>query len=113
MAFTTLAHHIDYEWLLEAHRRTRKDRAVGVDRQTAQQCAETLEETLRSLQQFFWEGVAAWHKWLSRRSRAARRKCTWAWMVRMLQRWPLPPPRIVHRYGLQLKLPQAGVPGHP
>jgi hypothetical protein len=25
MAFTSLAHHLDLDWLLEAHRRTRKD----------------------------------------------------------------------------------------
>ncbi|MFI5299607.1 MAG: hypothetical protein ACHREM_16080 [Polyangiales bacterium] len=31
MAFTTLAHHIDIEWMREAYRRTRKDGAVGVD----------------------------------------------------------------------------------
>ncbi len=35
MAFTTLAHHIDITWLLEAYRQTRKDGAVGVDGQTA------------------------------------------------------------------------------
>ena len=29
MAFTTLAHHIDVEWLREAYRRTRKDGAPG------------------------------------------------------------------------------------
>ena len=35
MAFTTLAHHIDIEWMLTAHARTRKDGAAGVDGQTA------------------------------------------------------------------------------
>jgi len=35
MAFTTLAQHIDIDWLKEAYRRTRKDGAVGVDGQTA------------------------------------------------------------------------------
>lgn len=49
MAFTTLAHHIDLEWLKEAYRRTRKDGAVGVDEQTAQDYAEHLEDNLRSL----------------------------------------------------------------
>lgn len=48
-AFTTLAHHIDLEWLREAYRRTRKDGAVGVDGQSAQQYAETLEANLQSL----------------------------------------------------------------
>jgi hypothetical protein len=35
VAFTTLAHHIDIDWLREAYRRTGKDGATGVDRQTA------------------------------------------------------------------------------
>ena len=35
MAFTSLNHHIDLDWLHEAYRRTRKDGAVGVDGQTA------------------------------------------------------------------------------
>jgi hypothetical protein len=32
---TTLAHHIDRDFLREAYRRTRKDGATGVDGQTA------------------------------------------------------------------------------
>jgi RNA-directed DNA polymerase len=49
MAFTTLAHHIDIDWLREAYRRTRKDGAVGVDGQTAQEYAANLDDNLRSL----------------------------------------------------------------
>lgn len=49
MPFTTLAHHIDLEWLREAYRRTRKDGATGVDRQSAEQYAASLEDNLRSL----------------------------------------------------------------
>jgi RNA-directed DNA polymerase len=49
MAFTTLAHHVDVAWLHEAHRRTRKDGAAGVDRQTADEYATNLESNLRSL----------------------------------------------------------------
>ena len=48
-AFTTLAHHIDIDWLREAYRRTRKDGAAGVDGQTAEEYAGNLEENLRSL----------------------------------------------------------------
>jgi RNA-directed DNA polymerase len=48
-AFTTLAHHIDIDWLTEAFLRTRKDGAVGVDGQTAQDYAADLEGNLRSL----------------------------------------------------------------
>jgi RNA-directed DNA polymerase len=49
MAFTTLAHHIDLEWLREAYRRTRKDGAAGVDGQTAEQYAQELEANLQTL----------------------------------------------------------------
>lgn len=49
MALTTLAHHIDPDWLKEAYRRTRKDGATGVDEQTARDYAAHLEDNLRSL----------------------------------------------------------------
>jgi group II intron reverse transcriptase/maturase len=49
MAFTTLAHHIDIAWLQEAYRRTRKDGATGVDRQTAKEYQANLEGNLHSL----------------------------------------------------------------
>jgi len=49
MAFTSLAHHMDLAWMREAHRRTRKDGARGVDGQTAEQYAERLEDNLQSL----------------------------------------------------------------
>src|SRR5437868_14032764 len=45
---TTLAHHIDVEWLHEAYRRTRKDGATGVDGQTAELYAANLEDNRRS-----------------------------------------------------------------
>ncbi len=46
---TTLAHHIDVDWLREAFRRTRKDGARGVDGQSAQQYEEHLEGNLQAL----------------------------------------------------------------
>ncbi|MBU0610966.1 MAG: group II intron reverse transcriptase/maturase [Armatimonadetes bacterium] len=49
MAFTSLAHHIDIDWLREAYRRTRKDGAAGVDGQSAAEYGVNLEENLRSL----------------------------------------------------------------
>lgn len=49
MALTTLAHHIDIEWLREAYRRTRKDGARGVDGQGADEYARSLETNLQSL----------------------------------------------------------------
>jgi RNA-directed DNA polymerase len=49
MVLTTLAHHIDLDWLREAYRRTRKDGAPGVDGQTAGDYAANLDANLRSL----------------------------------------------------------------
>lgn len=48
-ALRTLAHHIDIEWMKEAHRRVRKDGALGVDGQTAAEYAKNLEGNLQSL----------------------------------------------------------------
>lgn len=43
----------------------------------------------------FYRGVRRlWHKWLSRRS---SKRFPWARMNRLLERYPLPMPRIVHR----------------
>ena len=56
MVFTTLAHHIDIEWLHEAYRRTRKSGAVGVDGQTARDYAANLDENLGSLLERFKSG---------------------------------------------------------
>jgi group II intron reverse transcriptase/maturase len=56
-ALTTLAHHIDIEFLREAYRRTRKDGAVGVDGETAASYAENLDENLRSLLDRFKSGT--------------------------------------------------------
>lgn len=49
LAFTSLAHHIDIEWLKEAYRRTRKDAAPGIDGQSADDYARNLEANLQSL----------------------------------------------------------------
>ena len=49
MALTSLNHHLDEEWLRYAYELTRKDGAVGVDGQTAQDYAVRLEENLRDL----------------------------------------------------------------
>lgn len=61
MVFTTLAHHIDIELLQEAYRRTRKDGATGVDRQTDADYAENLEENLNSLLTRFKAGAYKHH----------------------------------------------------
>jgi len=57
MKWTTLAHHIDMEWLEQAYRYTRKDGAVGVDGQTAAEYAENLEGNLQGLLDRFKSGT--------------------------------------------------------
>jgi len=47
---TTLSHHMDIAWLYEAHRRTRKDAAPGVDGVSGQGYAENEEELQAKLQ---------------------------------------------------------------
>jgi group II intron reverse transcriptase/maturase len=44
-----LSHHMDLDWFIEAYRRTRKDGALGIDGQSAQEYAENLEENLQRL----------------------------------------------------------------
>ena len=44
MAFTSLNHYIDYEWVQYAYACTRKDGATGVDEQTADDYAPTWSE---------------------------------------------------------------------
>jgi RNA-directed DNA polymerase len=46
---STLAHHIDIDWLHEAQRRTRKGCAAGVDGQTAAEYQASLGKNLKSL----------------------------------------------------------------
>ena len=49
MAFTSLNHYIDYEWLERAYQLTRKDGAVGTDGVTAEDYAVDLAENLIDL----------------------------------------------------------------
>ena len=49
MVFDNLYHLIDMDFLREAHRRTRKDVAPGVDKVTAKEYGAHLEENLRDL----------------------------------------------------------------
>jgi len=46
MVFTTLAHHIDVEFLREAYRLTRKDAAPCIDLVTAKEYASNLKKIL-------------------------------------------------------------------
>ena len=56
MVFTSLAHHIDRDVLHAAYVATRKDGAVGLDGQTADEYAANLEANLRSLLDRFKSG---------------------------------------------------------
>ena len=49
MAFISLNHYLDYEWVRYAYECTRKDGAVGVDGQTAEEYAANLEQNLLGL----------------------------------------------------------------
>lgn len=48
-AITSLSHHMDLDWLREAHARTRKDGATGVDGETAEAFSANLEVNLQAL----------------------------------------------------------------
>jgi RNA-directed DNA polymerase len=50
----------------------------------------------RALKRLHNQAERTWHYWLSRRSRG--RTLPWDRFRALLQRFPLPPPRIVHRY---------------
>jgi RNA-directed DNA polymerase len=49
MGFTSLNHHLDLSWLVEAYKQTRKDGAPGVDGQTAEDYGRSLVDNLESL----------------------------------------------------------------
>ncbi len=55
-ALTSLSHHIDLEFLREAHRLTRKSGAAGVDGQTAEDFAADLDKNLQELLDGFKSG---------------------------------------------------------
>jgi RNA-directed DNA polymerase len=49
MGFTSLNHHLDLIWLVQAYNRTRKDGAPGVDGQTSQDYGLSLLDNLKTL----------------------------------------------------------------
>lgn len=52
----------------------------------------------RSLNQLVYKATKTWRAWLNRRSQRAN--MTWEKMVRLLARYPLPKPQVVHRIGM-------------
>jgi RNA-directed DNA polymerase len=57
MGFTSLNHHLDFNWLVEAYNRTRKNGAPGVDGQTDDDYGLTLRDNLSSLLDRFKSGT--------------------------------------------------------
>ena len=55
-----------------------------------------ITNNMRMLTWFLHAVHRAWRKWLNRRNRL--REVTWDRFNRLLKRYPLPPPRIVHSY---------------
>ena len=56
-ALRSIHHAIDLEWLKEAHRRTRKDGAAGVDAQTAAEYGQDLEKNLQTAIRMMMEAI--------------------------------------------------------
>jgi group II intron reverse transcriptase/maturase len=54
-----------------------------------------LTGNFRSLQQYRWQVIGIWRRWLNRRSRE-HGSMPWARMHRLLAFWYIPPPRVVH-----------------
>jgi RNA-directed DNA polymerase len=48
-----------------------------------------------ALSRILWQAHRIWRKWLGRRSSKAHR--TWEWFNQLLQRFPLPKPRVIHQ----------------
>lgn len=57
MVITSLSHHIDVAMLYEAHKKTRRDSAVGLDKQTKYEYEANLEDNLESLLNRFKSGT--------------------------------------------------------
>jgi RNA-directed DNA polymerase len=55
-----------------------------------------ITSNIDALQRFYWEVIGIWRKWLSSRSRDGH--FSWSRWRALLQRLPLPAPRIVHQY---------------
>jgi len=49
MVFTTLAHHMDEDFLTEAFHQLRKDAAAGIDQMTAEEYEPNLRENIAEL----------------------------------------------------------------
>lgn len=106
------------KWIVK--RRTAKDRFRRALKRVADWCREHLHDDVRvqhralgkkvrghfeyfgisgnydAIARFLHEVIGAWRKWLNRRSQLA--SMPWARMLRLLERYPLPRPRIAHPF---------------
>ena len=57
LRIVTLNKNLDDIWMKEAHKRTRKDGAVGIDQETAQEYALELDDRLRGLREKAMSGT--------------------------------------------------------
>ena len=51
-------------------------------------------QNMEGLKRFYVAGKRVWRKWLDRRNR--ERRMDWETFTRLLARYPLPKPRVVH-----------------
>jgi len=58
----------------------------------------------RSIAKYYLEVIILVHKWLNRRSQ--RKSMNWEGYEKYLEKFPLPKPRIVHKFSIPYKLCQ-------
>jgi hypothetical protein len=80
MVFTTLAHHLDEDFLTEAFHQLRKDAAAGIDEMTVEEYNHMM-----------------WKRWLARRN--TKDRMSWkGFEAKVLNLFEMPKPRIVHAF---------------
>jgi group II intron reverse transcriptase/maturase len=85
------------EWCRQQrHRPIREQHAVLSQKVRGHYAYYGITGNARALAWYLCAVHRAWRRWLDRRNR--RREMTWARFNRLLERYPLPPPRIVHSY---------------
>lgn len=80
----------------QRHRPIREQHAVLSQKVRGHYAYYGITGNSRALAWYLCAVHRAWRRWLDRRNR--QREMTWARFNRLLERYPLPPPRIVHSY---------------
>ncbi|NUQ62064.1 MAG: hypothetical protein HUU20_06230 [Pirellulales bacterium] len=78
------------------HRPVRQQHAILSQKVRGHYAYYGVPGNARALGDFLWAVQRAWRKWLNRRNN--RREMTWERFYRLLKRYVLPRPRIVHSY---------------